>query len=167
VRWTAGLALLFFFAAPAWRPDFRNVASGAGLSAPFPNGGERTKRYILETTGSGAAFLDYDNDGWPDLYVADDAGPNYLYRNKHDGTFEEVGLMLGADLSGDGQELGSMGVDFGDYDHDGKLDIFVTEFVDQSDTLYHNKGKDGFEDVSWSSHIAQPSHPYVGWAVRC
>jgi hypothetical protein len=113
----------------------------------------------------GVEWADYDNDGWPDLYVADDAGPNYLYHNKHNGTFEEVGLMLGADLSGDGQELGSMGVDMGDYDHDGRLDIFVTEFVDQSDTLYHNKGKDGFEDVSWNSHIAQPSHPYVGWGT--
>ena len=115
--------------------------------------------------GMGVEWADYDNDGWPDLYVADDAGPNYLFRNKGNGTFEEVGLMLGADLSGDGQELGSMGVDMGDYDHDGRLDIFVTEFVDQSDTLYHNKGKDGFEDVSWNTHVAQPSHPYVGWGT--
>lgn len=115
--------------------------------------------------GMGVEWADYDNDGWPDLYVADDAGPNYLFRNKHNGTFEEVGLVLGADLSGDGQELGSMGVDLGDYDHDGRLDIFVTEFVDQSDTLYHNKGADGFEDASWNSHIAQPSHPYVGWGT--
>jgi hypothetical protein len=115
--------------------------------------------------GMGVEWADYDNDGWPDLYVADDAGPNYLFRNKGNGTFEEVGLMLGADLSGDGQELGSMGVDMGDYNHDGLLDIFVTEFVDQSDTLYHNKGKNGFEDVSWNSHIAQPSHPYVGWGT--
>jgi hypothetical protein len=115
--------------------------------------------------GMGVVWADYDNDGWPDLYVADDAGPNYLYRNKGNGTFEEVGLMLGADLSGDGQELGSMGVDMGDYDHDGKLDIIVTEFVDQSDTLYHNKGDDGFSDVSLSSHIAPPSRPYVGWGT--
>jgi hypothetical protein len=115
--------------------------------------------------GMGVEWADYDNDGWPDLYVADDAGPNYLFRNKGNGTFEEVGLMLGADLSGDGQELGSMGVDMGDYNHDGLLDIFVTEFVDQSDTLYRNKGKNGFEDVSWNSHIAQPSHPYVGWGT--
>jgi enediyne biosynthesis protein E4 len=114
--------------------------------------------------GMGVVWGDYDNDGWPDLYVADDAGPNYLYRNKQDGTFEEVGLMMGADLSGDGQELGSMGVDMGDYDHKGRLDIFVTEFVDQSDTLYHNNGSD-FSDVSWNSKIAQPSHPYVGWGT--
>lgn len=114
--------------------------------------------------GMGVVWSDYDNDGWPDLYVANDAGPNYLYRNKHDGTFEEVGLVMGADLSGDGQELGSMGVDMGDYDHDGRLDIVVTEFVDQSDTLYHNHGGE-FADVSWNSQIAQPSHPYVGWGT--
>jgi len=132
---------------------FEDVSKKAGVSDP--------RHYY----GMGVVWGDYDNDGWPDLYVADDAGPNYLYRNKHDGTFEEVGLMLGADLSGDGQELGSMGVDMGDYDRDGKLDIIVTEFVDQSDTLYHNKGRDGFEDVSWPSQIAQVTHPYVGWGT--
>jgi hypothetical protein len=131
---------------------FEDVSKKAHVDDP--------KRYY----GMGAVWGDYDNDGWPDLYVADDAGPNYLYRNKHDGTFEEVGLMMGADLSGDGQELGSMGVDMGDYDHKGRLDIFVTEFVDQSDTLYHNNGSN-FSDVSWNSKIAQPSHPYVGWGT--
>ena len=132
---------------------FEDVSRKAGVSDP--------KHYY----GMGVVWGDYDNDGWHDLYVADDAGPNYLYHNKHDGTFEEVGLMQGADLSGDGQELGSMGVDMGDYDHEGKLDIFVTEFVDQSDTLYHNNGADGFADVSWNAKIAQPSHPYVGWGT--
>jgi hypothetical protein len=115
--------------------------------------------------GLGVVWGDYDNDGWPDIYVANDAGPNYLYRNKHDGTFEEVGLMLGSDLSGDGQELGSMGVDMGDYDHKGRLDIFVSEFVDQSDSLYHNNGDDGFADVTWRTGIGQPSHQYVGWGT--
>ena len=76
-----------------------------------------------------------------------------------------MGLMLGADLSGDGQELGSMGVDFGDYDHKGRLDLMVTEFVDQSDTLYHNNGDNGFADVTWHAGIGQPSHPYVGWGT--
>ncbi len=130
---------------------FEDVSKKAGVDDPN------------DYYGMGVEWADYDNDGWPDLYVANDAGPNYLYRNKHDGTFEEVGLMLGADLSGDGQELGSMGVDMGDYDHTGRLDIFVSEFVDQSDTLYHNNGSDGFADVTWRTGIGQPSHPYVGW----
>jgi hypothetical protein len=132
---------------------FEDVSKKAGVDDP--------RHYY----GMGVVWGDIDNDGWPDLYVANDAGPNYLYRNKHDGTFEEIGLLEGADLSGDGQELGSMGVDLGDYRHEGRLSIFVTEFVDQSDTLYHNNGGDGFADVSWNSQIAQPSHPYVGWGT--
>jgi enediyne biosynthesis protein E4 len=132
---------------------FEDVSKKAGVDDP--------KRYY----GMGVVWGDYDNDGWPDLYVANDAGPNYLYRNKHNGTFEEVGLMLGTDLSGDGLELGSMGVDMGDYDHKGRFSIFVSEFVDQSDTLYRNNGSDGFSDVSWNAKIAQPSHPYVGWGT--
>jgi hypothetical protein len=132
---------------------FEDVSKKAGVDDP--------KHYY----GLGVVWGDYDNDGWPDIYVANDAGPNYLYRNKHDGTFEEVGLMLGSDLSGDGQELGSMGVDMGDYDHKGRLDIFVSEFVDQSDSLYHNNGDDGFADVTWRTGIGQPSHQYVGWGT--
>jgi len=92
--------------------------------------------------------------------VADDAGRISVSQQARR-TFE-IGLMLGADLSGDGLELGSM-ASHGGLRHDGRLDIFVTEFVDQSDTLYHNKGEDGFDDISGNSHIAQPSHPYVGW----
>jgi hypothetical protein len=140
----------------------------------FHNRGDRTFEEVSKKAGvddphhyygMGVVWGDLDNDGWPDLYVADDAGPNYLYRNRHDGTFEEVGLLEGADLSGDGQELGSMGVDFGDYLHSGRLSVFVTEFVDQSDTLYRNNGADGFSDVSSSSGVAQPSHLYVGWGT--
>jgi enediyne biosynthesis protein E4 len=140
---------------------FHNRGDGTFEDVSKKAGVDDSKHYY----GMGVVWGDYDNDGWPDLYVANDAGPNYLYHNKHDGTFEEEGLMLGADLSGDGQELGSMGVDFGDYDHKGRLDLIVTEFVDQSDTLYHNNGDDGFADVSWHSGIGQPSHPYVGWGT--
>jgi hypothetical protein len=132
---------------------FEDVSKKAGVDDP--------RHYY----GMGVVWGDLDNDGWPDLYIANDAGPNYMYRNKHDGTFEEIGLLLGADLSGDGQELGSMGVDLGDYNHSGRLSVFVTEFVDQSDTLYRNNGDDGFADVSSTAGIAQPSHPYVGWGT--
>ncbi len=115
--------------------------------------------------GLGAVWGDYDNDGWPDLYVANDAGPNFLYHNKHDGTFEEVGLLTGTALSADGQELGSMGVDFGDYRHEGRLSIFVTNFTDQSNNLYHNLGSQGFTDEGWASKTSQPSFPYVKWGT--
>ena len=115
--------------------------------------------------GLGVVWGDYDNDGWPDLYVANDAGPNYLYRNKHDGTFEDVGMLSGVALSSEGQEQGSMGVDWGDYRHEGRMAMFVTNFTEQPDTLYRNMGKEGFADVSWPAKLAKPTYPYVGWGT--
>jgi hypothetical protein len=115
--------------------------------------------------GLGATWGDYDNDGWPDLYVANDAGPNFLYRNKHDGTFEEVGLLDGVALSGDGVAQGSMGVDWGDYLHEGRLSMIVTNFVEQGSTLYHNLGKDNFADVSVRAKVMKPTYPFVGWGT--
>ena len=115
--------------------------------------------------GLGAIWGDYDNDGWPDLYVANDSGPNYLYRNKHDGTFEEVGMLSGAAVSSDGQEQGSMGVDWGDYLHDGRLSMFVTNFTEQPDALYRNLGAQGFSDVSYAAKLARPTYQLVGWGT--
>ena len=133
---------------------FEDVSRKAGVN-------DSNKRY-----GLGAVWGDYDNDGWPDLYVANDAGPNYLYHNRHDGTFEEVGLLTGVALSSEGQELGSMGVDFGDFDHDGLLDITVSNFAEQVDNLYHNDGPTkGFVEMGWSSKMGQPVFPYVKWGT--
>jgi enediyne biosynthesis protein E4 len=115
--------------------------------------------------GLGVVWGDYDNDGWPDLYVANDAGPNYLYHNNHNGTFTDVGMQSGTALSAEGDAEGSMGVDFGDYDHDGRLDIFVTNFMDQEDNLYHNLGVTGFDEVSWKAGVATSSYPYVKWGT--
>src|SRR5881296_574723 len=132
---------------------FEEVSKKAGVDDP--------NRYY----GLGVVWGDYDNDGWPDLYVANDAGPNFLYHNKHDGTFEEVGLLTGVALSVDGQELGSMGVDFGDYSHEGRLSIYVTNFTDQPNNLYRNLAVQGFTDVGWASKTGQPSYPYVKWGT--
>jgi len=115
--------------------------------------------------GLGAIWGDYDNDGWPDLYVANDSGPNYLYRNRHDGTFEEVGMLSGAAVSPDGQQQGSMGVDWGDYLHDGRLSMFVTNFTEQPDALYRNLGAQGFSDVSYAAKLARPTYESVGWGT--
>jgi enediyne biosynthesis protein E4 len=115
--------------------------------------------------GLGATWGDYDNDGWPDLYVANDAGPNFLYRNKHDGTFEDVGLLAGVALSGDGMQQGSMGVDWGDYLHEGRLSMIVTNFVEQGSTLYHNLGKDDFADVSVCAKLMKATYPFVSWGT--
>jgi enediyne biosynthesis protein E4 len=132
---------------------FEEVSKKAGVDDP--------NRYY----GLGVVWGDFDNDGWPDLYVANDAGPNFLYRNKHDGTFEEIGMLSGIALGGDGQEQGSMGVDWGDYLHNGRLSMFVTNFTEQPSVLYRNLGKGGFSDVSGPAKVAQPTFPYVGWGT--
>jgi len=115
--------------------------------------------------GLGVVWGDYDNDGWPDLFVANDAGANYLYHNNHNGTFTDVALLGGVALSGAGLEQGNMGVDFGDYNHDGRLDIIDTTFADQPKTLYRNLGPGGFEDASRTAQIAQASFSYVAWGT--
>ncbi len=115
--------------------------------------------------GLGVTWVDYDDDGWPDLLVANDSVPNYLYHNNHNGTFTDVGLLTGVALSGEGMELGNMGVDWGDYDHSGRLSFFVTHFEEQPNSLYRNVGPQGFDDVSWTSSVGQPSYSYVGWGT--
>jgi hypothetical protein len=130
---------------------FEDVSKKAGVSDPG--------HYL----GMQGIWADYDNDGWPDLYVTNDGGPNYLYHNKHDGTFEEVGLQAGAALSLEGQERAGMGVDFGDFDRDGRLDIFVTNFSEEPDALFWNQGEKGFTDIAASAGVARPSFLPVGW----
>lgn len=115
--------------------------------------------------GLGVIWGDYDGDGWPDLYVANDSGPNYLYHNKHDGTFEEIGMLAGVAVSGDGLQQGSMGVDWGDYRRDGRMGMFVTNFTEQADTLYRSLGKDQFADLSLPAKLAQPTYLNVGWGT--
>ena len=115
--------------------------------------------------GLGVTWVDYDDDGWPDLLVANDSVANYLYHNNRNGTFTDVGMLTGVALSGEGMELGNMGVDWGDYDHSGRLSFFVTHFEDQPNSLYRNVGSKGFDDVSWTSGVGQPSYPYVGWGT--
>jgi hypothetical protein len=115
--------------------------------------------------GLGVMWVDYDDDGWPDLLVANDSVPNYLYHNNHNGTFTDVGMLTGVALSGEGMELGNMGVDWGDYNHSGRLSFFVTHFEEQPNSLYRNMGPEGFDDVSWTSGVGQPSYPYVGWGT--
>src|SRR5437899_5222212 len=132
---------------------FEEVSKKAGVDDP--------NRYY----GLGVVWGDYDDDGWPDLYVANDSGPNYLYRNKHDGTFEDVSMLSGSAVSGDGLQQGSMGVDWGDYLHDGRIGMFVTNFTEQPSTLYRNLGKGEFSDVSSSAHLAQPTYTNVGWGA--
>jgi len=114
--------------------------------------------------GMGIAWFDYDGDGWPDLYVANDSGPNYLYRNLANGTFKEVAFSTGVAVSEDGGEQGSMGVALGDYDNSGRQSLYITNFAEEYKALYRNDG-DHFTDVSFRSKTAPSGLPYVGWGT--
>jgi hypothetical protein len=118
-----------------------------------------------EFFGLGAIWTDFDNDGWPDLYVANDSGPNYLYKNRSGVSFADISFESGTSYNRDGNEQGSMGVASGDFDNDGLLDLFVTNFDTEYNTLYKNLGPKGFLDVSTESMVAAPSKPFVGWGT--
>ena len=115
--------------------------------------------------GLASVFLDMDDDGWVDLVVANDSVPNYLYRNKHDGTFEDISYASGFALSEDGREQASMGIAVGDYNRDGKVDLFTTTFSDDYKTLYRNDGEGSFTDVTYRAGLADPTIPFLSWGT--
>jgi hypothetical protein len=116
--------------------------------------------------GLGAVWGDYDDDGRPDLFVGNDSLPAYLFHNNGNGTFREMALTAGVAVREDGREQADMGVDFGDYDNDGKLDLIVTTFSDDYKTLFHNDGNGHFSDVSRSAGLIQPTWNLLGWGVQ-
>ncbi len=140
--------------APAAEPHFINVARASGLGSAIPNGGEESKTWILETTGSGAAWIDYDNDGDLDAFlVSGEGGSNRMYRNLGAGRFEDATAALGLRSEGWGQ-----GVCAGDYDNDGFTDLFVTYWG--ASRLYRNLGGDRFEDVAPKAGLAAAEKRY-------
>jgi hypothetical protein len=108
--------------------------------------------------------LDYDDDGWPDIYMACDSTPSILYHNKHDGTFEDVGISAGVALNEDGREQAGMGSTVADYDGNGKLDIFKTNFSDDTSTLYQNNGGGSFTDATFAAGLGLHTQ-YLGWGT--
>jgi enediyne biosynthesis protein E4 len=149
-RGLPGLADLFYH--NEGNGKFREVSADIGL------------RDTIRAYGLGVVWLDFDNDGWPDIFVANDSMPNYLWRNKRDGTFEEIGLEAGCALSADGLAQSNMGIAVGDYDNDGWLDLYVTHFSEDYNTLYHNS-RGQFEDVTSQAGLATVSYNELSWGT--
>jgi hypothetical protein len=144
-----------------------------GFVQLFRNNGDGTFTDVSRESGVAAVSgsypmttvaADYDNDGWPDIYVACDSTPSWLFRNQHDGTFREEALERGAALSEDGLEQAGMGVGVGDYDLDGQIDLFKTHFADDTNVLYRNDGKGNFDDFTIRAGIGVETR-YVGWGT--
>ena len=129
---------------------FTDVSEKSGILKPGP-------RYSIT-----AVSYDFDNDGWPDIYVAVDSQPSILFHNNHDGTFTDVAVIAGCAYSENGHEQAGMGVAVADYDCDGWFDIFKTNFADDTCNLYHNNGDGTFTDVTFPSGIGV-NNRYVAW----
>lgn len=115
--------------------------------------------------GLGVAVGDADNDGDPDIYVANDQDFNFLFENRGDGSFEEIGLLSGVSCSDMGKAEAGMGVAFADYDNDGKLDLTVSNFQNETNTVYRNEGGNFFIDTTIIAGIAEHTHRYLGWGI--
>src|SRR5581483_8216882 len=144
-----------------------------GLNSLYRNNGDGTFTDVSQQAGIAAArpsygmtvvAADFNEDGWPDIYVACDSTPSLLFINQHDGTFKEEGIARGAALSEDGKEQAGMGLAVGDYDLDGHLDIFKTNFADDTNVLYENDGKANFEDKTISARLGEQSR-YISWGT--
>lgn len=115
--------------------------------------------------GLASLFVHLGNSAKPDLLVADDSTPNYLYRNKGNGTFEDYSYESGLAVNGSGREIASMGIAVGDYLNNGRLDVAMTDFSDDYAVLYRNDGSWSFTDVSQQTGIAKPTIPFLGWGI--
>jgi hypothetical protein len=130
---------------------FTDVSKKAGVSDPS------------DFYGLGALFVDVNGDGKPDLAVANDSTPNYLYINKGNGTFEDQSYMSGYALNEEGREVSNMGIAAGDYENNGHMDLVNSVFSDDTDVVFHNDGRGNFEDDSSETGVAAPTVPFVGF----
>src|SRR5271155_639768 len=132
---------------------FTDVSVKAGVSDP------------LGAYGFQGVFVDVDDDGWVDLVVANDSVPNFLYRTRHDGTFEDASLISGFALTEEGRAQASMGIAVGDYNRDGKVDLYTTSFSDDYNCLYRNEGGGNFTDVTFRADLGKPTIPFLSWGA--
>lgn len=146
---------------------------GAG-DALFHNNGDGTFTDVSKVAGVsdpdgyyglGVIWADFNNSGRPDIYVANDSTPKYLYKNLGNGKFKDVGLESGTAVSDDGSEQASMGIAVGDYNHSGRPSLYVTNFSDENDLLYKNEGNWQFKESSYVAGVALPSLPWVKWGT--
>jgi hypothetical protein len=139
---------------------FRNNGNGTFTDASRAAGIEG-----LAGKGLGVVVADYDDDGWPDIFVANDLAPNFLFHNKGRGVFSEDGLLAGVALASDGKARAGMGTDFGDYDGDGVLDLIVTNFMLETHNVFRGLGHGLFADATVASGIGQATLPFVGFGT--
>jgi enediyne biosynthesis protein E4 len=146
---------------------------GAGDSL-FHNNGDGTFTEVSKAAGVndpdgyyglGVIWADFNNTGRPDIYVANDSTPKFLYKNEGNGKFKDIGLESGTAVSDDGSEQASMGIAIGDYNHIGRPSLYVTNFSDENDLLYRNEGDWNFKEVSYAAGVALPSLPWVKWGT--
>ena len=140
---------------------FHNNGDGTFTDVSEKAGVSDTNAYY----GLAAVFADVNNDGKPDLLVANDSCPNYLYVNKGDGTFEDVSYASGYALNENGRETASMGIAVGDFDNDGLLDLSNTVFSDDYNPVYRNEGDASFSDIAYKLGIAETTIPFLGWGT--
>ena len=140
---------------------FENIGNGRFVEAAAAHGlADPARAY-----GFGVVATDYDDDGFVDLFVANDSNPNFLYRNLGNGRFESVGLVAGVAVNGDARAQAGMGADAGDYDGDARMDLVLTAFAHDRNTLYRNVDGRQFEDASVTAGLAAPTFVRMGWGT--
>ncbi|RRA48252.1 CRTAC1 family protein [Acidipila sp. EB88] len=140
---------------------FRNNGDGTFTDQTQHAGVTDTGHYY----GLASLFVDVNNDGKPDLLVANDSTPNYLYMNKGDGTFTDASFESGYAVNESGRETASMGIAAGDLTHNGRIDLYNTTFSDDYNPLYRNEGDGNFNDIAQQAGIAEPTIPFLGWGT--
>src|SRR5205807_2890732 len=150
---------------PSTFPMTTNILYHNNHDGTFTDVSQRMGIAAARGRALGVAIADYDGDGWPDVYVANDAVPAMLFHNNSGGSFTESALAAGVAVNGDGRAVAGMGGDFSDYDNDGRPDLFVTTLSNETSSLYRNDGGGVFSYMTAQSGVAEASAPYAGWGA--